>query len=412
MSRNSGLFRPEVANARVARLQGSVSIVTPMSWQIVGVLLIVALVVTGIFLASATYARIETVPGTVTLDRGVATVFPSRAGSVARIFVGDGERVAADQALFLVRSEEDMAGGSTAPEMVKRALRDQDARLANQGELVASAARADAARLAAQVAGAMQEIASIDAQMQDQQRLVAAAEKEFAEVEVVARKGFISRRDMEAREATVISRRQQLAQLRQAKAAKSAEADEARRAIAQARASAQAQVASTEGQRASLLERLATSEQSVGYVIRAPFAGTVTAMTARIGQRASADQSLALIVPGDARSTVELYVPTSAVGFVSRGQRVRLAIDAFPYQQFGTVETSVDKVSKAAIPRQIAGVAMPVYLVTGRLRDPTVRAFGKYQPILPGMTLTARITTERRSLLEWLFEPLFAVRNR
>jgi membrane fusion protein len=41
-----------------------------------------------------------------------------------------------------------------------------------------------------------------------------------------------------------------------------------------------------------------------------------------------------------------------------------------------------------------------------------VVAFGRYQPLQPGMTLTARIVTEKRSLLRWLFEPIYAVRNR
>ena len=34
------------------------------------------------------------------------------------------------------------------------------------------------------------------------------------------------------------------------------------------------------------------------------------------------------------------------------------------------------------------------------------------EELVPGMSLTARIVTENQSLIEWLFEPLFAVRNR
>jgi membrane fusion protein len=59
-----------------------------------------------------------------------------------------------------------------------------------------------------------------------------------------------------------------------------------------------------------------------------------------------------------------------------------------------------------------AGKARPTYLVSVELQEPWVRAFGRRQPLLPGMTLTARIVTERQSLLEWLFQPVFAVRNR
>ena len=412
MSATTELFRQEVLRARSERLQGTVSIVTPISWQVVGYLLMAAVVATAAFLASASYARIEAVSGQIALDRGVATLLPSRGGMIDRIYVREGQPVARGAAIFSIRSEEDMTGGTTAQGLMKDALSDQDTRLASQSALMENAARADAGRLAAELEGARNEIASIDAQIADQQRLLDSATSEYDEVEKVAQKGFISRRDMQTRQDTKLARSQQLAQLRQMRAAKVANANETIRTITQSAASAQAQIAANESQRAQLRERLASTEQSSGYVIRAPFSGVVTAMTARMGQRASPDQPLALVVPVSARTTVELYVPTSAAGFVRAGQQIRLAVDAFPYQRFGTVETVVQSISKAAVPRQIGPVIVPVYLVTGRLEDPSIPAFGRRVPILPGMTLSARIVTERRSLLEWLFEPIFAVRNR
>jgi membrane fusion protein len=117
-------------------------------------------------------------------------------------------------------------------------------------------------------------------------------------------------------------------------------------------------------------------------------------------------------VPAKAEARVELYVPTAAVGFIRPGQEVRLAIDAFPYQQFGTVTARVVDVSAATIARQGPTGFVPVYLVTAKLPRPWIKAFGRHQALAPGMTLTARIVTENRSLLEWLFQPIFAVRNR
>jgi membrane fusion protein len=58
------------------------------------------------------------------------------------------------------------------------------------------------------------------------------------------------------------------------------------------------------------------------------------------------------------------------------------------------------------------GEAVPVYPVTVELDRPYVIAFGRREPLVAGMSLTARIVTEKQSLLEWLFEPLFAVRRR
>jgi len=56
--------------------------------------------------------------------------------------------------------------------------------------------------------------------------------------------------------------------------------------------------------------------------------------------------------------------------------------------------------------------AEPVYIVRAKLDRNSVNAFGRDRALLPGMTLSARITTEHRTLLEWLFEPLYAVGRR
>jgi membrane fusion protein len=139
----------------------------------------------------------------------------------------------------------------------------------------------------------------------------------------------------------------------------------------------------------------------------------VTAVTARVGQAANQQQPLMVVMPADATPRAELYVPTSAAGFLAVGQDVRLAVDAFPYQRFGTVKARVVQISSVAIPKVTAeGTAVPVYLVTAELSEPSVVAFGLRQPLLPGMTLSARIVTERQSLFEWLFEPLYAVMKR
>ncbi|MEN2789496.1 HlyD family efflux transporter periplasmic adaptor subunit [Sphingomonas oligophenolica] len=375
-------------------------------------LLLGALVAAIGFLAIGSYARVETASGVVALDTGVASIVPSRAGVVRSLTVSEGQHVRAGDVLMRIRSEEDMIGGSTAPDRVRDALREQDTRLAAQNMLTLRAAAADRERLNALIRGARSEIVSLESQCEDQKRLVAAAESEFSRVQRVAASGFISRRDMDTLEATVLARRQQLAQLEQLKSAKWAELMEAQRSIAQSDATAQSQVANTQSSRAALVQQIAQADLARGYSLTAPVDGTVTALTARIGQPASADQPMLMIVPARARSRAELYVPTSAAGFLAPGQPVRIAVDAFPYDRFGTIQGRVHSISSAAVTKASSGGPIPVYLVTADLPDPSVTAFGRKQPLLPGMTLTARIVTEKRSLLEWLFEPIFAVRNR
>ena len=407
------LFRKEVLEHRADRLHGDVHISVPLSWQLIGYTLMIALVAALAFLFAASYARVETVTGAIVLDKGVASIVPSRPGIVTAVSVREGQHVRAGDPLVQIRSEEDMAGGGTAPRRVLEALEQQDRRLATQTSRMMSAAAAERSRLAEEIAGLSQELASLNAQIELQRRLVEVADSEFRQVQSVAGRGFISRRDLDARESALLARRQQLAQLEQVHAGKRAAIAAAHRSIAQSEAAADAQAAGMLSNRAQLAQERAQAEAAQGYTITSPVAGTVTAVAARPGQATSQQQTLMVVIPADATPRAELHVPTDAAGFLAPGQEVRLAIDAFPYQRFGTVTARISDVSSAPVPRaSAAGGAAPVYLVTAQIMEPWVTAFGRNHPLLPGMTLSARITTEKQSLLEWLFEPLFAVGNR
>lgn len=407
------LFRPEVAEARKERLHGNVSLAVPSSWQAIGYLIFAALLAAFLFLATATYSRVESVSGAVVFDKGTASILPSRSGVIAELPVRDGQGVAAGQLLSRIRVEEDMAKGATAPSRILAALDQQDRQLTIQAAMLSIAAAAEKSRLVATTNGLRDEIASLDKQIGDQQRLLGLAKNEHAQVQGVAARGFLSRRDVEAREETLLARHQQYEQLRQARFAKLTSLAETQRASAQSEANARAQVAGLQAERTEVAQQMAQYDSATEYAVASPIAGTVTALTARLGQPAAQGQQLMVIVPSDGRILVELYVPTSAAGFLDKGQEVRLAIDSFPYQQFGTVRARISDIATAAVARQTnAGSMGSVYLVTAELDRASIRAFGRDRTLAIGMTLTARIVTRRQALFEWLFEPLFAVGRR
>ena len=133
----------------------------------------------------------------------------------------------------------------------------------------------------------------------------------------------------------------------------------------------------------------------------------------RSGQRVGLQNQIMAVIPKGARLRAELLGPTQAIGFVKRGQDVRLAVDAFPYQRFGTVTGKIATVASSPISQTLPnGAVVSAYPVVVEIDKPEVIAFGRREKLVPGMTLTARIVTEKQSLIEWLFEPLFAVRRR
>ena len=158
---------------------------------------------------------------------------------------------------------------------------------------------------------------------------------------------------------------------------------------------------------------MVNAEGEGGYTLTAPVSGSVTAIAARIGQQVDVSSPVLAIVPNGFRLRAELYVSSKAIGFIATNQEVRLVIDSFPYQQFGSIGGRVTRVPTAPTLRREEKDGMAsVYVVDVELDRQGLPAFGKWRPLLSGMSVTARITTRKQSLIEWLFEPLFALQRR
>lgn len=407
------MFRTQALKGNRNRLSGDVAIAVPISWQGIGSLICSGAALGLLFVSLATYSRVETVTGSITPDAGISTIVPTRTGVTAALAVKDGQMVSAGAELATIRTEEDGNGAQSPAAMVQAAIAQQDDSLAAQSDASKASAQAQTSQHTAQRSGLLVEIAQLQSQIGVQHALIMSAQKDLDRARVIAERGFISGRDLQVREETLLSRQQGLAQLEQALAAKRAALAENERSAAQISAQARAQAASLAATRAQVAQQAASTAGARSYVLRAPIAGRVTALTARVGQPASPQSQLMAIVPTGAKLRAELAVPSAAIGFVKPGQDVRLAIDAFPYQRFGTVTGTVQTVAASAINAQGPnGTTIAVYPVTVALKQSAIRAYGRSEPLVSGMSLTARIVTEKQSLLQWLFEPLFAVRNR
>ena len=87
---------------------------------------------------------------------------------------------------------------------------------------------------------------------------------------------------------------------------------------------------------------------------------------------------------------------------------------AFPYQKFGTAKGRILTVSRTVLgPQEVAipglQVSEPVFRVKVALQSDRVTAYGQEILIQPGMLLSAGVVIDRRSLLEWLLDPIYAV---
>jgi len=151
--------------------------------------------------------------------------------------------------------------------------------------------------------------------------------------------------------------------------------------------------------------------------ILAPISGTVSLQEAKLGQSIQAGQHLLSLIPQGDVLEAEFYVPSRAIGFISEGDIVHLRYLAFPYQKFGHQLGRVSRISaSASTPDNRQSMingndADAKYRVVVKPNSQVVSVYGRNESLRAGMLIEADVIGEKRTLGEWLFEPLISVKG-
>jgi membrane fusion protein len=156
-----------------------------------------------------------------------------------------------------------------------------------------------------------------------------------------------------------------------------------------------------------------SSEASYHSVIVAPKDGMVTSMSIKQGTAVNSNSLAMVILPINAQWDVEVFSTSKEIGLIKKNDDVLLRFDAFPYQKFGTYKGEVKQVARAAIKN--TDIDFPLsdandyYKILVSLDKQHIKAFGKDEPLQSGMTLTASIKVDHRSLIDWLLDPIYSI---
>jgi HlyD family secretion protein len=140
--------------------------------------------------------------------------------------------------------------------------------------------------------------------------------------------------------------------------------------------------------------RLKMAENQISLAsVTMPVAGLVADMKVSApGEVLTAGQMVATIVPEGVPLVVEAAVPNSDVGFVRAGVEGRIKVDAYPFQQFGTVGARVRTV--------LPGLGRDNnFTVRLDLQQSTLSGRDAALPLFPGLTVEAELLTARQRLI-------------
>jgi HlyD family secretion protein len=151
-------------------------------------------------------------------------------------------------------------------------------------------------------------------------------------------------------------------------------------------------------------------DKQKGQKITAPIAGNIynINVTPSKGVVQAGDELLS-ILPQGKEPILQVGLPNQYRGFVDEKMKVKVKIDAFPYQEFGIIEGTVIYVSPNAVSKEKdAGAAQreknfPTKIKLNKL---FVNARGKKTPLTPGMSATGEIVLRQKSVLSFLLDPV------
>lgn len=407
------VFREQAVAFQGQRLDGTVLLAQPVSTTVLSFLAVGVVLVALVFLSVTRYARMETVPGWVVPEGGLIRVTARQGGSIETIFVREGDTIKkGGQILALNLSsalETGDSGAALARQLASQIEATQAATDAQIQKLEAEAVQVSSQR-AALVRGAEELEQQLKAMVDQNTILVRRAGR----VSALSNRGATNKQDVETAELATLDSQKEAAQARTSildHQRQIADLDARLVTIPIDIRAAQAQNAVNQ---ATLEQKRTEVAVQNSYGVSASLSGRVVALPVLAGQDVSPGKVVAVLIPEGGSLGVELYVPSRAAGFIREGQEVRLKYQAFPYQKFGTARGVVGAVSPTLLsPGDVqmpeAQLQEPVFRVKVRLEKDTVDAYGRNVSIQPGMLLNADIVFDRRTLLEWLLDPIYAV---
>lgn len=413
---SSSLFRQEAIEHQKDRLMGEVLLLQPISLIVLTVVALVVALFIAALLTWGTYARREMVRGYLVPDTGIVKIYAPSPGTVSKLCIKEGDHIAAGAPLLTILAERTLEAGEDVSLLQMDELQQSIFQKQKQIEAAKAFYDLELERLDAQIDSSVVELKEIDKAIDIQTERLALAAQRVKALESLKAKGHVSETDYQKVLEELLTQKQHQQELYRNQAAKKMNIEQAKKERAQFPLRHDEKLSELGNQIAELNRQKMDVEGRRVYEIRSPISGKVTSLQARFGQMQNHTTHLMSIIPDNAVLEAELFLPTRAIGFIEVNQAVRLRYEAFPYQRFGIYEGHVKSISKNILhPSELQvpfELQEPVYKVTVALDSQQVKAYGQALPLQAGILLEADIILDKRSLFEWVLEPLYSLRGR
>lgn len=412
------LFRQEALDANKSKLMGAVALYCPpYRWLIISLVMFVTLAV-AVFFVFGSYTKRESASGMLLPIEGVLNVTPPMAGTVMQASAFEGKLVKKGDPLLVISSEVSTELGGTRE------------RVAEQMKLQRANVEADLHGLTMlnreAIKGHQLRVTLIDGQLKQMEllrgqraRQAELAQRQLEKLRLMRDQGFASNSQVEQQETTLLEASARLQDLARQRIELQQQLEQARQQLREQPMNERNQRHDMERKLSDIDQSLAENEARRSVILRAPRDSVVGAMLVKTGQMVAAGQSAVSLLPEGGKLQARMMVGSRAIGFIRPGQRVVLRYQAYPYQKFGQQYGRVVEVSRTALsPQEVANLTgsqnaqEQLYLVTVKPDRQDISVYGKTEQLRSGSALEADFLIDKRRLIEWVLEPLYALGRR
>ncbi len=413
---SSSLFRKEAIENNTQRLLGDVLLLRPLSFWVYTLAILIIVSVVGILLVFGTFARREMVTGYLIPDKGVVRVYAPFNGVIDQHYITDGQQVTKGENLFEIVTERGTKDSVSIQQQLLNRLLEQKNNLAQRINDEKGVFDSENNRLSITLGNTNSEYDQLRQQIQSQQEEVSLSNELLEKYKTLKNKGLISEEELFRKKNDYFNKKASLDAAKRLLITKRTEITNTQKQSEQLPLRKSNRLQELQNQYAQLEERIIELKNSSSYTVKAPVNGRVTAAQMTIGQSVFSTKPVLTIIPENTQLYAELFLPSRAIGFVKKDQKVLLRYDAFPYQRYGLYEGTVIQIAETVINPTEASIPLPiqepVYRIKVALDQQTINAYGKEMLLQSGMSVAADIILEERSLGQWLLEPIYSLKGK
>lgn len=410
------LYREQALQARRPEKLGAVLLLRPPLVSVLSTLSVLVGILLLLFFCFAKYTRKTTVSGQLMPSVGVVKVIATQSGVVDQRLVEDDQLVSKGQALYWISNDTHQGVQGNAQGNISAQVKLRISSMRDELIKTVTLQQEELRALDNKLANLKDEFDKAGLEIGSQQSRLKIAEHSQDLYRSLREKNYVSQENLMQKEAEVLEQRSRVEALERARIAVQREltaqtSEKTSLPLRHANQLAAIQRAMTEAG-----EQLEESEAKRRTVVLAPLAGIATAVTAQVGQTVDSGRPLMTLVPASAQLRAYLLVPSRAIGFINIGEKVMLRYQAYPYQKFGQATGSVINISRTALSAsELSGSTAqssqqePMFRITVALARQDIQAYGKQIPLQAGLLLDADIMHERRTIAEWVMEPLISL---